>query len=204
MRAVREVWETQFGQSSVIGLAPSAVAASVLGEDLDVVCDNVSKWLYESVGEGAARRASQLNRLETQLETLEQSLDKHINKPNTQHRNTLLARRNLVSASLAQLYADLSKFQLRRNQLLIVDEASMVGTVALAELARQAESAGAKILLVGDSAQLGAVDAGGFLGWMERNKPVSMLNSVWRFSNTWERSVSDGVCKWFCHHLIWR
>lgn len=95
-----------------------------------------------------------------------------------------------LAAKLAAQHAEQARYTLAENQLLIVDEASMVSTVQLAELAHQAEAAGAKMLLVGDPAQLEAVDAGGFLGWMDRKMTPERLDMVWRFRNEWERQAS--------------
>ena len=47
MFALRRAWETEHGAGSVIGLAPSAAAAAVLGEDLDVQTENTAKWRHE-------------------------------------------------------------------------------------------------------------------------------------------------------------
>lgn len=47
------------------------------------------------------------------------------------------------------------------GQLVIVDEASMVGTAHLAQIIRGAHQAGGRVVLVGDREQLGSVDAGG-------------------------------------------
>ncbi|WP_443676916.1 AAA family ATPase [Microbacterium tenebrionis] len=55
-------------------------------------------------------------------------------------------------------------WRLRAGQLMIVDESSLAGTLALERLATHAVEAGAKLLLVGDWAQLTAVDAGGGFG----------------------------------------
>ena len=44
--------------------------------------------------------------------------------------------------------------------------------------------------IVGDPAQLEAVDAGGFLGHVERNLDHTTLDTVWRFKNEWERAAS--------------
>ena len=44
---------------------------------------------------------------------------------------------------------------------MIVEEATLAGTFALDELVTAANDAGAKVLLVGDPAQLSAVEAGG-------------------------------------------
>lgn len=47
MRALRDVWETQHGTGSVVGLAPSASAAEVLGDELGIGAENTAKWLFE-------------------------------------------------------------------------------------------------------------------------------------------------------------
>ncbi|MBX4378510.1 AAA family ATPase, partial [Mycobacterium tuberculosis] len=44
MSALRRTWEKQHGNGSVVGLAPSAVAAQVLGEDLGIATENTAKW----------------------------------------------------------------------------------------------------------------------------------------------------------------
>ena len=49
----------------------------------------------------------------------------------------------------------------RAGQLVIIDEASLAGTRTLDAITHHAEAAGAKVLLVGDWAQLQAVEAGG-------------------------------------------
>lgn len=57
----------------------------------------------------------------------------------------------------------------RRKTVLVVDESSMVGTRDLGRLLAHAESAGAKVVLVGDDGQLPSIDAGGvFRGLAER------------------------------------
>ena len=58
MAGLRAAWETENGPGSVIGLAPSAVAAQVLTEELGVETENTSKWLHEwrRIPELTARR----------------------------------------------------------------------------------------------------------------------------------------------------
>lgn len=177
MAAITKVWQSEFGTDSVTGLAPSAVAAGVLADEIGIDCDNTAKWLYESVGEGAARRAERVRTREAALAALEANpgQDAHAER---------------LRAQLAADYAMQAKFTMRQGQLLILDEASMISTAQLAQLSRQAERAGAKILMVGDPAQLESVEAGGFLGHVERNLDHSILTSVWRFKNEWERAAS--------------
>lgn len=47
LRAVREAWEQAHGEGSIVGLAPSAVAADILGESLGISTENTAKWLFE-------------------------------------------------------------------------------------------------------------------------------------------------------------
>ncbi|RAE31971.1 AAA family ATPase, partial [Burkholderia multivorans] len=43
MRALRKAWESEHGTGSVVGLAPSAVAAQVLADDLGIATENTAK-----------------------------------------------------------------------------------------------------------------------------------------------------------------
>ncbi|MDO3403663.1 AAA family ATPase, partial [Mycolicibacterium neoaurum] len=75
LSALRQVWEDQHGPGSIVGLAPSAVAASVLSKEIDVPTDNVSKWLWESTGPGAQQRQEQIARAQQQMDQLLAQLD---------------------------------------------------------------------------------------------------------------------------------
>jgi conjugative relaxase-like TrwC/TraI family protein len=80
-------------------------------------------------------------------------------------------------------------WRLRRGEVVIVDEASMVASRDLARLARLAHRAEAKLVLVGDHAQLGAVEAGGLFRLLADVNAVE-LSGVRRFSAAWERDAS--------------
>ena len=82
--------------------------------------------------------------------------------------------------------------RLKPGQLVIVDEASLAGTFALDELVGAARQAGSKILLVGDGAQLGSVEAGGAFSLLvkDRGDLVAELTDVRRFSSEWEKAAS--------------
>ena len=95
MNALRRAWEHEHGRGSVVGLAPSAVAAHVLADDLGTAAENTAKWL-----------------------------DTH----------------------------DRTGATFRRGQLVVVDEASMAGTLALDRITALATEAGAKVLLAASPA----------------------------------------------------
>lgn len=83
-------------------------------------------------------------------------------------------------------------FHMRAGDLIIIDEASIGGTLALEEISAQASKAGAKILLVGDWAQLAAVDAGGAFGMIVRDRgdDITELSQLWRFTADWEKAAT--------------
>ncbi|WP_078894846.1 MobF family relaxase [Streptomyces sp. NRRL S-1022] len=82
-------------------------------------------------------------------------------------------------------------FQLQSGQLILVDEASMAETGQLDEIRRVAARAGAKVLYVGDNAQLDSVGSGGIFSQLTDELPnVHRLDQVMRFKSEWEKRAS--------------
>ncbi|CEI47065.1 Putative conjugal transfer protein, Dtr system [Propionibacterium freudenreichii] len=134
MNALRRAWEAEHGKGSVVGLAPSAVAAQVLADDLGIGTENTAKWLH------------------------------------THH---------TMGATFAT------------GQLVIIDEASLAGTFTLDQITEQAEQQDAKVLMVGDWAQLQSVDAGGaFAMLVAAREDAPELTDVHRFTHSWEKRTS--------------
>jgi len=70
----------------------------------------------------------------------------------------------IPSSSLTQLLADLREGGgLTSRHVIVVDEASMIGSRPLDQLRHYVNGAGAKLVLVGDNRQLSSIDAGGAL-----------------------------------------
>ena len=137
MHALRRAWEAEHGTGSVVGMAPSAGAAQVLGDELGITTENTAKWWQNHVATGET-------------------------------------------------------FTL--GQLVILDEASLAGTLSLDRIAGLAADAGAKVLLVGDYAQLQSVDAGGAFGMLVHTRgDVPELVDVHRFTHEWEKIASLGL-----------
>ena len=134
MNGLRRAWEAEHGAGSVVGLAPSAVAAQVLADDLGIATENTAKWWQNHIMYG-------------------------------------------------ETFQD--------GQLVILDEASLAGTFSLDRITRLAAEAGAKVLLVGDFAQLQSVDAGGAFSLLVHDrKDAPELVDVHRFVNPWEKVAS--------------
>lgn len=134
MNALRRAWEAEHGAGSVVGLAPSAVAAQVLADDLGIATENTAKWWTTHQHTGATFQA---------------------------------------------------------GQLVIIDEASLAGTLSLDRITQAAEEAGAKALLVGDYAQLQSVDAGGAFSLLIHDRDdAPELVDVHRFTHAWEKTAS--------------
>ncbi len=134
MAALHRAWESEHGAGSVIGLAPSAAAAQVLGDDLGIATENTSKWWHNHTTGGVTFDA---------------------------------------------------------GQLVIIDEATLAGTLSLDRITNLAVQAGAKVLLVGDYAQLQSVDAGGVFGMLVDDRShVAELVEVHRFVHGWEKTAS--------------
>jgi conjugative relaxase-like TrwC/TraI family protein len=173
---LKAVWEAEHGPGSVIGLAPSAAAAEVLAGELGVSTDNTAKWLTEH------------RNTQTRIEERRRIAGILAANPHPANSQRLQERLQLLDAEIA-------RWRLQPGQLLIIDEAGLAGTFALDELVRAAGEVGAKILLSGDWAQQGSVDAGGAFGLLARdeNTSVAELGEVHRFKSEWERTASIGL-----------
>ena len=178
MAGLRAAWEVEHGAGSVIGLAPSAAAAEVLGDDMGIDTDNLAKWLYEHRQHG--QRFRELELLREQARPV--GLKGRVASP-------------ALAASIRQREETLTRWSLRTGQLVVVDEASLASTFALDELMSAALDARAKVVLVGDWAQLSSVDAGGMFRTLVRDRGdgAATLADVRRFRANWEKQASLGV-----------
>src|SRR5690606_2239875 len=132
--AFRRAWEAEHGHGSVVGLAPSAVAAQVLADDLGIATENTAKWWTNHFVHGTTFEA---------------------------------------------------------GQLVIIDEASLAGTLSLDRITHLAEQVDAKVLLVGDFAQLQSADSGSAFGLLVGDRDdAPELVDVHRFTNAWEKTAS--------------
>src|SRR5690348_1289736 len=76
------------------------------------------------------------------------------------------------------------------GDLVLMDEASMVGTPDLADVITQAAAAGAKVILAGDTQQLQAVENGGGMSLLADALGYAQLTEPVRFQAAWEQAAS--------------
>ena len=96
----------------------------------------------------------------------------------------------IPSITIAKLLGDLSQgWAPEPCNVLVVDEAGMVGTRAIAQLARHAEQADLKLVLVGDDRQLPEIDAGGALAGISKCIGALELRGVRRQHHEWDREA---------------
>lgn len=75
--------------------------------------------------------------------------------------------------------------------MVLLDEASLAGTLILDRIAAHAGQVGAKLVLVGDPAQLSSVETGGAFGMLVRHRAAPpSLTDARRFVHEWEKTAS--------------
>jgi hypothetical protein len=179
MGALRRAWEASHGGGSVTALAPSAAAARVLAGEIGAPAETTAQWIAQQGG--ADHRLHRLADL--------------------QRRRDRRAAAGIPTGDLDDAIStaarEFDRWRLRPGQLLIVDEASMCDTHTLDALVAQAKTAGSKVLLVGDPAQLAAVGPGGAFAMLTHARPdTPELTMVRRFHEpdgtvrTWEADAS--------------
>lgn len=103
----------------------------------------------------------------------------------------LTAEAGIESATIAKTIFDWDSGRkpLTKKTILVVDEAGMVGTRQMAQIIEETETAGAKLVLVGDARQLQPIDAGGpFASIAKRVGEVTMTEII-RQEEGWARQA---------------
>lgn len=86
--------------------------------------------------------------------------------------------------------------RLTSRDVVVVDEAGMLGSRLMAQILAHAAEAGAKVVLVGDAAQLQAIEAGGAFKAITDRHGAARLTAVRRQRQAWQqdatRDLADG------------
>ncbi len=122
--------------------------------------------------------AGTLHSLQYRIQLAQKMLDEHAGKPLTPKQAAFVKNAMLTS-----------------KDVLIVDEAGMVSAKQLAHIIELTKQSGAKLVLVGDPAQLQSVEAGAaFRTLLERNDSAS-LTEVRRQKTEWQREATITLSK---------
>lgn len=106
---------------------------------------------------------------------------------------------NIDAQTLASLLKDLDRARpfdpLQKGDVLVLDEAGMVGSRQMGRLLQHAERAGAKVVLVGDSRQLQSIEAGGAFKTLVERFGAQKLETIQRQRSDWQRVASKDLAR---------
>ena len=167
MAAVSEIYKNQGRR--VIGMSLSAVASENLGNDAKIESKTIASWTHDWRSyEIAKEKFLSFN------EIIDNGVLKQID-----------------------WYKDLKRYegsQLQKGDIIIVDEAGMVGTQNWNDILTVADRFGAKVIAVGDNNQFEAISSGDcFRKFVETSKDKSTiyeLNEIRRQNINWMKSAS--------------
>ena len=95
-------------------------------------------------------------------------------------------------ASLEHAWAQ-GRDQLSRDDVLVVDEAGMIGTRQMERVLSHARDAGAKVVLVGDPEQLQAIEAGAAFRSIAEAHGAAEITEVRRQRNDWQKDATRAL-----------
>ena len=98
----------------------------------------------------------------------------------------------IASRTIASLFYRLDKdtLHLDARDILVVDEAGMLGTRTMERLVREVDTSGAKLILMGDWQQLQAIEAGAPFRAIAENYQYAELNQIRRQTTPWQVQAS--------------
>ncbi len=109
----------------------------------------------------------------------------------------LEAGSGIESRTLAsrQYYWDKGEQLLTSKDILVVDEAGMIGSRQLARILEEAERNKAKVVLVGDPYQLQAIEAGAAFRAISETTPTVSLTDIRRQTIPWQRDATTELAQ---------
>jgi conjugative relaxase-like TrwC/TraI family protein len=104
----------------------------------------------------------------------------------------VLSADGLEATTVAGLLRDLDRGEVRLSSrsVLLVDEAGMVGSENFARLIAHTDTAGAKLVAIGDPEQLGAIEAGGLFSAIATRTDLIHLDEVIRHNHELDRDAA--------------
>lgn len=205
LEAARMAWESN-GQR-VLGAAVAGVAAAKMQNDAGIRSTTIAKLLIMQTPEATARAEEWLKATEARhaktlafVQKLEASFAKRTTALLSQKQEALWLSANerlqRAEAAMKEARGDLeaakaSILKLSSNDVLVIDEAGMVGSKDMAKLVSLCQEAGAKLVLVGDAKQLQAISAGGAFDMLQKQFAAAGQKMVELLDNRRQKSEAD-------------
>jgi conjugative relaxase-like TrwC/TraI family protein len=99
----------------------------------------------------------------------------------------------IASSSLTRFLTRVKRDGLPTGSVVVVDEASMIGTRQLLRIMEATQAAAAKLVLVGDPCQLCEIEAGGLFAALARSDQTLQLTANQRQAQAWERDALSAL-----------
>ena len=164
MKAVAEIYKSSGAR--VIGMSLSAVASENLGREANIESGTISSWMHQRrLFEEAREKFLSFNKI-------------------------------LSEGMLKQLdwYAQLKNFEktdLKSSDVIIVDEAGMVGTHDWHDILEFSSKTGAKVIAIGDDNQIKPISSGDcFRAALNSIDRVGHLDEIRRQNSDWQKEAS--------------
>ena len=111
---------------------------------------------------------------------------------------------HVINTTKLEMQIDSGQIVLNPKTVLIIDEAGMEGSRRIGNLLQQAEAAGAKVILQGDTKQLQAVEAGAAMrGIIEKVGSAELGHeSVTRQKNNFDREIAKDIREGRAHEAV--
>ena len=178
LNAARGAWEAE--GLRVRGSALSGIAAQGLEQSAGIKSETLWSLLHKLDGEAerSAKADAKISELQAKFDRI---------KGNSERANHY---REDLAAQIGQWQGSAEAGRLSARDVIVVDEAAMIGSRQMGKLLAHAARAGAKVVLVGDHEQVQAIEAGAaFRALMDRHGAAE-LKDIRRQSEPWQRDAT--------------
>jgi ATP-dependent exoDNAse (exonuclease V) alpha subunit len=100
--------------------------------------------------------------------------------------------RDDLTRKMDDMREDLEAGRLTQRDVIVIDEAAMIGSRDMSRLLAHAVAAGAKVVLVGDHEQTQAIEAGAAFRALSERHPPAVMRDVRRQTEDWQKEATKG------------
>ena len=172
--AAREAWEAEGYR--VRGAALSGIAAESLQQDAGIKSRTLHSLIHQL--DTIESQEAGLASIEGQLASITGTSRKA-----SRYRADLDAKREDMAACL-------DATRLTDRDIVVIDEAAMIGSRQMERLLAKADEAGAKVVLVGDAEQLQAIDAGAAFRALRDRHGAAEITEIRRQREDWQKDAT--------------